>query len=594
MDLEGDKLNFKDISIKRKISYLFLPLAIIPIIIFAFLSTRLYEDSIVERSLDSMEDNNTLVANRMDDVLSEAESGATFLTISINSLLNNEYQGELTDDIKQYNLISNELTYAKLIYEEIDSIAFYDRDDRLYYTNNALARSEYFIKNSEMLKTLEASTGSSIWFDFEKRLYLTSNPKQSVITLGKKVWNINTGETIGYLFINITEDTFIDIINDQVSDYFIYDIDHQLLSTYYGGEKSILEANEHDTFLDSLASSDLISHGSFKILVSKVGIDRVDWILLSQTNLESLTQDLSKLLIIVTIMVVVIILFDIVLTNVLNGLITNPIMNLKLGIEEISKGNFDYRFKLKTNDEIGLFADSFNHMSDEIKNLINRVEEEEKNKRTFELALIQQQIKPHFLYNSLDIILKLSQLGQSRKAQKVTMRLADYYKHSLSGGADIVTVKDELQITKDYLELQKMRYSDILDYEINMTHVNENRYIPKLTLQPLVENAIYHGLKNKSESGTVKIYDEETSHAYYIVVSDNGLGMLEDVYKKLVSNLEDRVFDHNLKMNEGFGMSNVHHRLKLFLGETYGLEIETLYGNGTKIKVKLPKEGKDD
>ena len=249
---------------------------------------------------------------------------------------------------------------------------------------------------------------------------------------------------------------------------------------------------------------------------------------------------------------------------------------------------------MKTNDEIGLFAQRFNHMSSEIKKLLNDVAREERKKREYELALIQQQIKPHFLYNSLDIILKLSQLGQNRRAQKVTRRLADYYRNSLSGGADVISVTDEIKITLDYLELQKLRYSEVFDYEVDLSVHSQGKMIPKLSLQPIVENAIDHGFKYQSEQGLLKIYDAITESAYEIIIEDNGAGINFERTSKL-----NALFERPYDENEGnkaisFGIKNVNHRLKLFFGASYGVQIFSEEGVGTVIKLRIPKDDNDD
>lgn len=580
-------MNFKDLSIKRKITYLYLPFVILPILIFYLLSTNLYEQSIIDRSLISMEDNNVLVSDRIDDILSEAESAATYLTISINTLLNSqEFEGLLEDDIRQYNLISNELTYATLINENIDSIAFYDINDKLYYTDHRLFRNSFRVSTSDMLKDLKLSSGNNIWFDLEKRNFLARFDYEAVTTLGKKVWNINTGKTIGYLFINISESSFEDIFKSQISDYYLYNDSLQLISAYNSTDPTIISPDAVTEFLKEDDKSKIDNH----VLVSKRKIPRVGWTLMSQTHLDNLTTDFNNLLFILTIMLGVIIIFDIFISFVLNRLISGPIIGLRVGVEEISKGNFDYKFDIKSKDEIGVFADSFNHMSGRIKELLEQVELEEEQKRNFELALIQQQIKPHFLYNTLDIILKLSQMGQERKAQLVTKKLGDYYKNSLSSGSDSVSVDKEIKITGDYLALQKIRYSDILDFEINLKADLSNKTIPKLTIQPLVENAIYHGLKYKESMGQIKIYDEETDDGYDLIVEDNGIGISSERLKHITGFLSKNEFEFANEITESFGLRNVNHRLKLFYGPDYGLTIESEETVGTRVKIKLPKE----
>ncbi|MCH4886531.1 HAMP domain-containing protein [Acidaminobacter sp. JC074] len=587
-------MNFNNISIKRKITYLYLPFVVLPLLLFFFFSTNLYEASIITRSQESMEDSNILISDRIDDILSEAESAATYLTISINTLINNQaYQGRLSDDIQLYNLISNELSYAILINKHIDSIAFYDVNQTLYYTDHRLGVGKEKIEDYSLSKSLLTSAGNNLWGKMTRRDFLVKSPDQPVMTLGKKVWNINTGETIGYLYINISDQTIKSVFESQISDYYIYQGD-KLLTSLVDNEDTGLERHEVAELLADTNLSNVIRKSPRKYLISKIDIDRVDWTLISQTNLEDVTTDLDNLLLILSFILIAILIMNVLISVVLNRMITSPIVRLREGLEEISKGNFDYRFAMKTNDEIGVFASSFNHMSEQIRNLLSQVELEEEQKRIFELALIQQQIKPHFLYNTLDIILKLSEMGQSRKAQKVTKRLADYYKHSLSGGSDVVSLENEIKITRDYLELQKIRYSDILDYDIDLKNDMSDRVIPKLTLQPLVENAIYHGLKYKESPGKIIISDEMTEDDYYIIVSDDGVGISEEGLAAMHLYLEENEFDYNKEISESFGMRNVNYRLKLFFGIKYGLDMTSEINVGTEVRIKLPRYKKYD
>lgn len=565
-----------------------MPLAILPMIFFALISMKIYEGTIIKRSLASMEDNTLLIASRIESILSETESSATLLTININRVLNSDaFHGVLSNDIKLYNLISNELAYAKLIYKQIDSIGFIDRSGRLYYSDHALQNNAYQIQASEMYEKLTLTTGYNVWFDFESRDFLTKAADKRLVTLGKKIWNINSGETIGYLFINLSEDIFNEMFKEQLAEYDIY----QGGQFYFSSQK---DAAILDFLEKPILKSDRLTMENSAYIVSKKPIEHMDWTLVSRANVDLLTEDLSNLVVLLVIMLITVILLEIFMTMVLNKLITNPITKLKQGVEEISKGNFDYRFKMKTNDEIGLFAQRFNHMSSEIKKLLNDVAREERKKREYELALIQQQIKPHFLYNSLDIILKLSQLGQNRRAQKVTRRLADYYRNSLSGGADVISVTDEIKITLDYLELQKLRYSEVFDYEVDLSVHSQGKMIPKLSLQPIVENAIDHGFKYKSEQGQLKIYDAITESAYEIIIEDNGAGINFERTSQL-----NALFERPYDESEGnkaisFGIKNVNHRLKLFFGASYGVQIFSEEGVGTVIKLRIPKDDNDD
>ena len=242
------------------------------------------------------------IASRIEGILSETESSATLLTININRVLNSDaFHGVLSNDIKLYNLISNELAYAKLIYKQIDSIGFIDRSGRLYYSDYALQSNAYQIQSSEMYEKLTLTTGYNVWFDFESRDFLTKATDKRLVTLGKKIWNINSGETIGYLFINLSEDVFNEMFKEQLAEYDIY----QGGQFYFSSQKdtAILDFLEN-----SILKSDRLTMENSAYIVSKKPIEHMDWTLVSRANVDLLTEDLSNLVVLLVIMLITVIL----------------------------------------------------------------------------------------------------------------------------------------------------------------------------------------------------------------------------------------------------------------------------------------------
>ncbi len=573
------KDQFLNLSIRRKITYLYLPLTILPILAYALFSMNLYEGAIVRRSLGTMDDNTVLIADRVESILDEMDSCATLLTISINNLYRNEaISAKPVVDVFFESAVSNELAYAKLIFKDIDSIAYIDEGQKLFMTDQGMDRNfgSYFI--SDMRKELRQNAGNNQWFPVVRRSFLVPDPNTAVLTLAKKIWNIDTGETLGYLFINVNQDTFAHLFGEQQADYFIVNSQKAVVATSMDDRLlTLVDQRPVLSFLDratQAVSSEIIPLNGRRVILSQQAINRLGWTLLGQADLSAQTQDLNNLLALSVVIVATIIILEIAMSVVLNRLITDPIMRLKEGLEQVSEGQFDLRFNMKTQDEIGLFAKSFNRMSVRIQGLIHQVEQEEKKKSAYELALIQQQIKPHFLYNTLDIILKLSQMGQSKKAQKATRRLADYYKSSLSGGADIISIREELKITKDYLELQKIRYSDVFTYDIQVDDQLLDLPIPKLTLQPLVENAIYHGLKYKETMGTLFLVGTLDPSGATLAVVDNGVGIPADH----LATITDKRPGH-------FGLYSVNHRLNLLFSGQCSLTYESDLGQGTRAKI---------
>ena len=266
----------------------------------------------------------------------------------------------------------------------------------------------------------------------------------------------------------------------------------------------------------------------------------------------------------------------------LTSMVTKPIILLSKGAEEIGKGNMDVEFHFKTEDEIGKLGSVFNRMTKQISGLLEKVDYEARKKREYELALVQEQVKPHFLYNTLDIILVLIEMNKTREAGRVTKKLADYYKNSLSSSEEIIPLGRELRIVEDYLDLQLMRYEDRFSYEIDADCTLEQVNVPKMMLQPLVENAIYHGLKYKEDWGTIKICVQKQENGILVEVADNGIGMTSERLEEL-SRLEKKPEGH-------FGVYSVDHRLKLYFGADTGLHFESVYGEGTRVTFYMPLE----
>lgn len=557
-----------------------LPLAILPLLIFSVIIQNIYDEGIIKRTQRNIEDSSKVIADRISRVLTDSENCSNYLTVNINRIIETNYQGSSQlHDLTIDALIKNELNAAKIIFKEIDSVAYIDLAGRFYYSNFKLLKNHEQIADSAYMKELAASTGKSIWFSSEKRDFLIVDENEKVLTLGKKVWQITTGETLGYLFINIDINEITKHLNTQLIDYYLIDGNGTIITTKeelaYNNEINMLH------WASKKKSYEIIKQKGIKYLATQYKIEDYSWDIVGITDLTTFNVDEKGRMSLILIIVGSFIILNTILSLALTNMITKPIIKLKEGAEKIAEGNLDFQFNFKAKDEIGQLGNSFNYMSKRITELLKKVEKEERKKREYELSLIQQQVKPHFLYNTLDIIIKLSEMGRSKEAQRVTKKLADYYRRSLSDRKEIITIKEEIKILEDYLELQKMRYCDLFEYEIDSVEEIACQPILKLTLQPLVENAIYHGLKYKDQLGKILITGRINNDHIEIVVADNGIGIKEEEI--------DRILDLKVNPKNHFGIYSVDHRIKLFFGEQYGLEFKSVYGEGTEIKIILPK-----
>ena len=265
--------------------------------------------------------------------------------------------------------------------------------------------------------------------------------------------------------------------------------------------------------------------------------------------------------------------------------ITRPIRRLTQVTDQVAKGDLTVRSDVTGGLEARVLSDSMNTMIDKINELLEQVKTEQVRLRKAEFELLQSQINPHFLYNTLDAIVWLAEAGEQKKVVSMVGSLSDFFRISLNQGQDILDVREELQHVRSYLEIQQMRYQDILQYEICVPEELYSSRIPKITLQPLVENALYHGIKNKRGKGMIRIDGEMEDSDCILRITDNGRGMTPERLGQVREGIRNR----NACETEIYGLYNVNERIRLNFGEKYGITITSTYGEGTCVTVRLPE-----
>lgn len=261
-----------------------------------------------------------------------------------------------------------------------------------------------------------------------------------------------------------------------------------------------------------------------------------------------------------------------------------PIQVLAQAAGRISEGDLDARADVDSRDEIAVLADRFNDMAGNIQTLVVKVREDEQKMRKADLRLLQEQINPHFLYNTLDNIVWLIEGNEPDEAVEMVVTLSEFFRLVLSKGKEFITIRQEEQHISSYLQIQGKRYHDILDYHIYIDPEIYEYQIPKLTLQPLVENALYHGIKYKRSRGMIEITGTKEGENLYLTVADDGVGMDEDELKKL----EKEISRPCKETESGFGLANVNERIRMYFGSEYGMKIWSEKGSGTRITIEIP------
>jgi two-component system sensor histidine kinase YesM len=586
---------FRNQRIRYKIILIYLPLIFVPLFVLGFVSNQVYTNAIVKKTIKNVSDNSSLIITRITGMLTNVESCANMLTINLNKVI---VEDPITlsapeTSLQMYTQITNQLSFAMLVFTDVESAAFIDTNNRIYGSNLLMERNREWLTSSDMLKQIDVSSGNNIWFPMQRRDYLTNGSQETVMTLGKRVVNIYTGQKLGLLVLNIKENSLSAIYQKigslQDGSYFIVDDEGIVISSQHSEDvlqevatpeiKSWITSNKHSTESTSFEYE--------KTLVVSSDVPSFDWKLISMAPLQSLTADTRKITLLIMLLGIVCLIFALLGAGMLSQLIAKPIMGLTKYMKKVKEGSLDIEFQVNSEDEIGMLSSGFNAMIRRIQELLTNINWEQKKKREYELALIQAQIKPHFLYNTLDVIYTLSEMGRTRDVQRTTKALADFYRAALSKGRETISLEEEIRNVKDYLSIQRIRYSDVFTFEFNIQNEVLSGLIPKLTIQPLIENAIYHGLKTKGSIGLLTVTGELVDHRIKIVVADDGVGMdpdrLEAIVKKADSP-QDAV---------GYGLRNVNDRIQLYYGEEYGLQIRSELGQGTEVTLWLPFQSEE-
>ncbi len=262
--------------------------------------------------------------------------------------------------------------------------------------------------------------------------------------------------------------------------------------------------------------------------------------------------------------------------------ITEPISALSRKVQRFGEGHFDTAPVETHITELQTLDSGFDEMARRVDALMAKQIQDQKSLHRAELELLQAQINPHFLYNTLDSIAILAESDRGEDVVDMVTSLSTFFRNSLSKGEDIISLAAERTQVTSYLEIQQIRYSDILRYHIDIPEALLDCRVPKLILQPLVENALYHGIKNRRGMGTITVTGESDGGDLVLRVADNGAGMDAEQVRILQAGIyEDR--------HTGLGLVNVHKRIRLYCGEPYGLSFESEPGKGTVVSIRLPQ-----
>lgn len=579
--------NFNNLKIRNKLLVAFMLLIFVPITFVSVLSSiktsSIIEQQIIESTTQAFEQVNTFIFYRLDAV--KEVSSMLYLNKDIQRIMSKGYDSysikEQIDDHSKLIEIINSVQNSK----DVFSVRMYIDNGSMYSNEGFTFINESKVKDTAWYKNVLEGKGAVYW----RPTYTYQDSTRGMQKLISCVRTINSdgfsGRNLGAVSVDVSEESIYQIIkqvsNSWYGELFLIDDEGNIISsldrfkvgTNISNQKLFREISNLNTGYKKITYEKKTS-----ILYSRQ-LELTGWQLVAIIPLKEILLPSKQVLNYLLAIIIFVTLIAVTLAFYISNGITKRINQLIKNMKKIEEENWDINISIDSNDEIGMLQKHFNYMVSHIKRLIREKYQGEIDKKNAELKALQAQINPHFLYNTLDMVNWLSYKYNAQDISSIIENLAKFFKISLSNGRDIIPIKDEITHVRIYLDIQNKRFGDSITVIFDISQEIEKLAVVKLILQPIVENAILHGIQEREDKiGVIRITGRVENNIVKLVVEDNGVGMDAEKVKDLLYNSKSR----------GYGVKNVNERIKLYFGEGNGLYYESTPGKGTKVTIAFP------
>lgn len=408
------------------------------------------------------------------------------------------------------------------------------------------------------------------------------------LVLCRAIYNTSKTQMLGYSTIGISLKTIENLCENALQE----DSEGILIYEKNGGKLLMCGSMEEDVCehieqtMRQPDNEEKVSYKKWEIYSGRITDDQ--WFFFKVVARKGFFDILGEILYIPIFLIIGISLGILPLMLLTSNVISKPLDQVCVAMGKFRKGDFEQQVEITTDDEIGEVASCFNQMVTDIRELINKNYVMVLRERESELAVLQAQINPHFLYNALDSIYWQAEGEGDEKTAESVYELAQLFRLVLGQGKSMVTVEMELQLLERYLEIQKLRFHEQMNYHFDMEPSAANRKIPKLILQPFVENAVVHGMNDIVQDFQICVSVHLEGSYLVCLIQDNGIGMDEVSLRRIWEEDSDKVYSG--QRIGRYAIRNVRERLMLRYGENFELKIESHIGMGTLVTVRLPSE----
>lgn len=580
-------------KLSKKIFYFNIFFLVLPcFILFLWIIMLIQEDG--ERKLDEAK---LLLLERINETIStnlknvQVYSDFLYGNKELNKLLSindfySEYESLKTDNLIKSNLVKNFILYGdddyyvEILAENGKKYSTLSDDMKVDFCDLNNLKGDIWYKSLQ-----ENSRIHYIPEYYNKELY-----KKGVFSINcmRIIKNFNSGREIALMNIVIKNSYFDNLFNKSV------DVDKYSIVLLDSSKKVIegkIELKLEDMDLTKINNENKghykIKNNSSKLFF--VTNDLTGWkLIMHEKNAKIIIPSPGIIIILVS---MGFLLLSIFMSYYNSKYINKSIQKLKKGMKTVSFGDFSFRADENSDDELVELSVQFNKMVNKIEELMNTISKQDEEKRVLELRALQAQISPHFLYNTLASIRFLIDMGTPERAEECLVALARLLNITFSDYRKLIPLKDELEALKNYLILMQNRYQGKFSWDLEIEPGMEEYLIPRISIQPIVENTILHGFSKKSDKGHITISLSKYGDNYTITIKDDGIGAnIEEIEKKI--NSPEEVFDK--KQSGGIGINNVEKRIKLFFGKDYGIKVYKNDEGGLTSVITLPLKNSNE
>lgn len=566
--------------IKYKIMVICITVIILPVLVMTISSYYSSERLLAQNYTNLLTDLAKQTNIRIDEFLKEIEKITLLASNGLSDNLSATHEGSFPiqdflregdeqNEIAAYNILMNYI----MMKDRVFSIYLY----------NLNGGQDLFVSPNQPIDP-DFKVANELWFkkfmhDNDRTITLTTRIDEQLenkilaVSHARKIHDVASGELLGVIVVSI-DIKFIEIVNRNLQEglrsrFMIVD------------ENDKIVYNVNERLIGTLFRDNVRPPESLNVVVTSP-LSQQKWTTYLYMPLDELTADGKILGHNLVTLSIVLVLFAAIISIFLSHVITTPIKKLLSNISLVEKGQFEQVEHIRSRDEIGHLSVRFNKMSHELKRMVERMQQEEIEKAKAEMRALHDQIKPHFLYNTLGSVKWIASMQQADKIVEMTDALISMLRYATRSDGTLVTIREEIDNIANYVTIQNVRYYDCIQMKYEIEDRLLDYHMPKMILQPIVENAIFHGLAEFEEDGVITIRIQPRGSDIVIEVCDNGIGMDQHTIQNF---MEDKL---EADKGTGIGLHNVQRRIQLHFGKPYGMQVASQIGEGTTFTILLP------